>query len=244
VLDVGCWTGTFALLLADRGLEVTSVEPAGGSLDAARAKRGPIMCTGSTAMLQTCPPMQVDLLTMTANVAQAILGPPDWEGTLHGVFDELRPGGHFVLETRDPAYRAWQEWNRGVLQHRGSHRHDAGSDGDGIQQWSPDSVIGHQSRSGRMTLSRRCRLPAARGPRRRPGSHNSRLLTRPIPSENFTVVPVAANPARATLKLLARNQAPRAPCVVIHTVCPLGAPRASFADLGAGSLGKLVISTR
>ncbi len=40
VLDVGCGTGTFALLLAGRGLDVTGVDPARGSLAVARAKRG------------------------------------------------------------------------------------------------------------------------------------------------------------------------------------------------------------
>jgi hypothetical protein len=58
------------------------------------------------------PAMRVELATMTANVAQAIADPPDWEGTLRGVYDALRPGGHLVFETREPAYRAWQEWNR------------------------------------------------------------------------------------------------------------------------------------
>ncbi len=56
--------------------------------------------------------MQVDLATMTGNVAQAIVDQPDWEKTLDGVYVALRPGGHLVLETRDPAYRAWEEWNR------------------------------------------------------------------------------------------------------------------------------------
>jgi hypothetical protein len=49
---------------------------------------------------------------MTGNVAQAIVDESDWDGTLRGVFQALRPGGHFVFETRDPAYEAWKEWNR------------------------------------------------------------------------------------------------------------------------------------
>jgi hypothetical protein len=28
------------------------------------------------------------------------------------VHDALRPGGHLVFETRDPAKRAWDDWNR------------------------------------------------------------------------------------------------------------------------------------
>jgi SAM-dependent methyltransferase len=58
------------------------------------------------------PAMQVDLATMTGNVAQAIVDPSDWEGTLRGIYDVLRPDGHLVFETRDPARRAWQDWNR------------------------------------------------------------------------------------------------------------------------------------
>ena len=38
VLDVGCGTGTFALLLAARGIEVVGVDPAVASLDVARGQ--------------------------------------------------------------------------------------------------------------------------------------------------------------------------------------------------------------
>ena len=36
----------------------------------------------------------------------------DWAATLHGIHAALRPGGHLVFETRDPAARAWQRWTR------------------------------------------------------------------------------------------------------------------------------------
>jgi SAM-dependent methyltransferase len=112
VLDLGCGTGTFALLLADRGIAVTGVDPAGGSLGVARAKLGAERVHWIHGDATALPPMQVDLATMTANVAQAIVDPTDWAATLRGAYDALRPGGHLVFETRDPAYRAWQEWNR------------------------------------------------------------------------------------------------------------------------------------
>jgi SAM-dependent methyltransferase len=112
VLDVGCGTGTFALLLADRGLEVTGVDPARVSLDVARAKASSERVRWICGDAKALPTMPVDLATMTGNVAQAIVDPSDWEETLRGIYAALRPGGHLVFETRDPARRAWQEWNR------------------------------------------------------------------------------------------------------------------------------------
>lgn len=112
VLDVGCGTGTFALLLADHDLEVTGIDPAAGSLGVARAKRGAERVRWLHGDATALPPMQVDLATMTGNVAQAIIDPADWDSTLSRTHDALRPGGHLLFETRDPAYRAWQQWHR------------------------------------------------------------------------------------------------------------------------------------
>lgn len=112
VLDVGCGTGTFALILADRGIEVTGVDPARGSLDAARRKPNAARVRWIHGDVTALPAMRADLATITGNAAQAIVDPPDWEATLRGIYEALRPGGHLVFETRDPAYRAWEEWNR------------------------------------------------------------------------------------------------------------------------------------
>ncbi|MFF7008835.1 class I SAM-dependent methyltransferase [Streptomyces fimicarius] len=112
VLDIGCGTGVFALLLADRGFEVVGVDPARASVDVARAKPGGGRVRWISGDASALPPLRVDLVTMTANVAQEITGPRDWRATLRGAYEALRPGGHLVLETRNPARRAWEEWNR------------------------------------------------------------------------------------------------------------------------------------
>ena len=111
VLDVGCGTGCFALLLAERGLEVVGVDPARASLDVARAKPGAELVHWLLGDATTLPPLSVDLATMTGNVAQAIFDESEWNATLRGVRDALRPGGHLVFETRDPAREAWREWH-------------------------------------------------------------------------------------------------------------------------------------
>ena len=112
VLDVGCGTGVLALLLAARGLRVVGVDPARASLDVARAKPGADAVRWLEGDATTLPPLRVDLVTMTANVAQVFVTDEDWESTLRGVRDALASGGHLVFETRVPEREAWREWTR------------------------------------------------------------------------------------------------------------------------------------
>lgn len=113
VLDVGCGTGTLACLLAARGLEVIAVDPAAASLDVARRKPGAggvrWLHAGATAL----PPLQVDLATMTGNVAQVFITDEEWAAALEAVRLALRPEGRLVFESRDPEKKAWLEWNQG-----------------------------------------------------------------------------------------------------------------------------------
>jgi SAM-dependent methyltransferase len=110
VIDVGCGTGTFACLLAARGLDVLGVDPAGASLDVARSKPGAESVTWVEAPAADVPPIGADLAIMTGNVAQVFLGDDEWSAALHGISAALRPGGWLVFEVRDPARRAWEGW--------------------------------------------------------------------------------------------------------------------------------------
>ena len=112
VADIGCGTGVFALLLAARGIEVVGVDPARASIEVGRAKPGGERVRWIRGDATALPPFQADLVTMTANVAQAVVDPWAWRATLRGAYEVLRPGGRLVFETRDPAMRAGEEWNR------------------------------------------------------------------------------------------------------------------------------------
>ncbi|PTA46267.1 bifunctional 2-polyprenyl-6-hydroxyphenol methylase/3-demethylubiquinol 3-O-methyltransferase UbiG [Micromonospora sp. RP3T] len=110
VLDVGCGTGSLAVLLARHGHAVVGVDPAGASLDVARAKDGADRVRWLHGDATALPALDADLATMTGNVAQVFLTDTDWARTLHGIRAALRPHGHLVFETRRPERRAWEEW--------------------------------------------------------------------------------------------------------------------------------------
>ena len=124
VLDIGCGTGTFATMLAAGGVEVTGVDPSGASLNMARQKPHADKVTWVHGTAPDVLPLHVDLVMMTANVAQVFLTDEDWRDTLHAAHGALRPGWRLIFESRDPARRAWQGWTRGRTHEVVSTPHD------------------------------------------------------------------------------------------------------------------------
>ncbi|PYZ96665.1 SAM-dependent methyltransferase [Alteribacter lacisalsi] len=118
VLDIGCGTGTFACRLAARGKEVIGLDPAEASLKVAETKSfaDRVQWIHGTAL--DLPPLKVDLVTMTANVAQVFLTDEEWKDTLSAIKRVLRPGGVLAFETRRPEAQAWLEWNRAITYKR------------------------------------------------------------------------------------------------------------------------------
>jgi SAM-dependent methyltransferase len=112
ILDIGCGTGTLACLLARRGKRVTGIDPAAASLDVARRKPGAERVRWLEGDATALPPLRVDLVTMTGNVAQVFLTDDEWASALRAARAALRPGGLLVFEVRDPGREAWREWTR------------------------------------------------------------------------------------------------------------------------------------
>jgi SAM-dependent methyltransferase len=110
VLDVGCGTGSLAILLAGTGRAVIAADPAAASLEVARSKDRNAAVTWVHAAAADVPAAGVDLAVMTGNVAQVFLTDQDWAQALQAIRTALRPRGYLVFETRRPGRRAWEEW--------------------------------------------------------------------------------------------------------------------------------------
>lgn len=110
VLDIGCGTGSFAVRLAARGLDVTGVDPAAASLVIARSKPHAERVRWIEGDASAVDTDGFDVATMTANVAQVFLTDESFAATLAAAHAALRPGGHLVFEVRNPARRAWEGW--------------------------------------------------------------------------------------------------------------------------------------
>jgi len=111
MLDVGCGTGSLAVMASAMGLDVVGVDPAKASIEVARAKPGASKVTWHGGTVTTSPSVMVDLAVMTGNVAQVFLTNENWLATLRAIRTRLAPCGHLVYETRRVEDRAWQRWS-------------------------------------------------------------------------------------------------------------------------------------
>ena len=113
VADVGCGTGSFAVRLAHAGHTVTGIDPAAGMLAAARSRDGAELVTWLQGTAVDLPAGPFDVAVMTGHAFQCLLTQAEILQTLEAVRSRLAPGGMFLFESRNPAAKAWLEWDTG-----------------------------------------------------------------------------------------------------------------------------------
>jgi SAM-dependent methyltransferase len=119
VVDIGCGTGTLALLLAARGWKVYGVDASQGMIDAASVKTREqgveLSCQDMTQMTLREP---VSLATSFFDTLNHLESRQELNATFQRVYDALAPGGLFVFDTsNERCYRVLWTKNE-VVRHQ------------------------------------------------------------------------------------------------------------------------------
>lgn len=112
IVDLGCGTGLLTRTLAREGRRVIGVDPAGAMLAVARQRAGAERVEWIEGDSRVLEEWGADLAVMTGNVAQVFVDDEAWLTTLRDLHRAMRPGGRLAFESRNPAARAWEQWNR------------------------------------------------------------------------------------------------------------------------------------
>jgi ubiquinone/menaquinone biosynthesis C-methylase UbiE len=109
VLDLGCGTGTLCCALAERGHQVTGVDPAGPMLAIATTKPHAEKVEWIQSRAQDYrSEHRFDLIVMMGHVFQILLTDEEVLAGLDTMRRHLKPGGNAAFETRNPNI----EWAR------------------------------------------------------------------------------------------------------------------------------------
>ncbi|MCM3388312.1 class I SAM-dependent methyltransferase [Ureibacillus chungkukjangi] len=112
IADLGCGTGRLTKHFAKAGYHIIAIDPNEEAIAYAKNKEYPGEVTwivGDSSNLQA---NEFDAVIMTANVAQVFLTDESWQQVILDVYGALEPGGHFIFDTRNPAAKVWEEWEK------------------------------------------------------------------------------------------------------------------------------------
>ena len=111
VVDLGCGTGLLTRAFVRPGRVVVGVDPSSTMLGFARQQPGAEAVTwidGDAGAVEGSG--DADLVVSAGNTMMHI-GPDEYPWVLRCLADALRPGGVLSFESRNPAVRAWEQWN-------------------------------------------------------------------------------------------------------------------------------------
>ncbi len=110
IIDLGCGTGLLTCELANRGHEMTGIDPSKAMLAIARQKPSADRIEWREGSFEQMEGLQADMILMTSHVAQFFLGDDEWRGMLRAAHRALSLGGHLVFDIRrlsEPPFARW-----------------------------------------------------------------------------------------------------------------------------------------
>lgn len=122
VIDVGCGTGTLLHRAREAGHRgrLVGIDPDRASLDRARRRGDVEWVRGRAADIAWTDAFE--LAVMASNAFQCLVADGEIRASLLAIRKAVT--GRFVFETRNPAYRQWEEWHPGnateVVDHHGA----------------------------------------------------------------------------------------------------------------------------
>ncbi|HEY0010841.1 MAG TPA: class I SAM-dependent methyltransferase [Candidatus Paceibacterota bacterium] len=110
IIDLGCGTGLLTCDLAEKGYEMTGVEPAAPMLEVARRKPYAEKVKWIAGGYEKFEGLKADLVLLTSHVAQFFYEDSEWNKMLAASCKALNPGGHILFDSRQHLEKSFETW--------------------------------------------------------------------------------------------------------------------------------------